>query len=565
MSNVESQRVDADFSNDSLVLTHPDKMKALRTAKRQGVESFAESVGLSDDIIKFTEGKLKNGKRVRTKWFNVRQVAQYCGVPPHDLLDWSEDQPVPSGWTQVEFAEQHRNSAINSTWLLLASAATESSPAMIRSSLNKALALIRPLVEDRLVPHAARLFALVLTRLADIESQYDRRVEYRRLAVTALETSCESFHEPLDVISWADAVVTYHYDIHSPPSKNWIIKQIKKALIAINAAEKLLRAEGLERERLRVLLLAQATSLLRCRHAYVSGDEIRNNLWNMLKAGDRCLELEGNNAIALLASGQAHWTYSLHVRNNYTAVHLQTAENHLKKAASISALGALVLSRFYRMTYKPADAIRTFKEFEGRVNEPRLVLMEAHIVAEAARQLWLKDGDAALPDVQYARRLISEAIEAGYREARTICGLAFLEGILGNEEVAKNQLQRSVIDDDTQTQLGQVLLSILDYAENCDVDKLRSVFVFGFDTGLGLNALGSFVADFWHDQELALRLYEMGLTLSARDPVLWLNKARALRALGRESEVAYPLQQARLYASTVFDRHIEEFKNNPQV
>jgi tetratricopeptide (TPR) repeat protein len=186
-----------------------------------------------------------------------------------------------------------------------------------------------------------------------------------------------------------------------------------------------------------------------------------------------------------------------------------------------------VLARFYRYTYRPNLAISVFTDYQQSEPVRRKVLSEAYVVGEAAWQLWWRNGSSALPQVEIARNLLSESVEAGYLNARTVISLAMLE-------TASN------------------------YAEANDVEALRRMFSFGFDNGASWNSLGTFVREFLNDDALALRLYNVGLKLSPKNHYLWLNKARILARLGQAGEAAYARRTARQFAPHVFLPFIDE-------
>lgn len=551
------------FSDGARVWPNRARIRSLREVRGLSKDQLSERAGVALGVVEIMEGKLSRNSPGRCRWISLGLVAQVLDFNPYQLLDLELPQPLPPDVSLEDLITAHtRNPELGAARELLATIARSGSSAtQLRRSLEKSIAGVRPLLKRDVIYGAARTLAALLARLAELEQRFDLRIALRREAIEVLDSSYSNTNDVLDLISCADSAVNYHHDCGVQQSRKYLPKVLRRLLDQTVAAQENWLGDA-EQLRIRVLLLSQATSMHRCHAAFVSGDENRRRKYRtMLDCGRKTLEIDGSSSLALIACGQALWVHGSWVTGSRSVEYLQAAEAQLRIAARQSTLGKLVLSRFYRQTYRQREALDYFRQFESAEGDRRLVLGESHIAAESARQLWLKKRSAVSGDVEYARNLVAEAVEAGFGDARHICDLAFLEAICGNPTDGGSVLGRLLLDHDANGASGwqDLIYMAIEYANNGDVEHLHKVFVHGIDQGASWNSLGTFALDFMNDPSAALSLYEAGLKLSNNDHILWFNKAQVLRTLGREEEVGYCVRQARRTAHTAFLPFIEQF------
>jgi tetratricopeptide (TPR) repeat protein len=535
------------FGDSDLVFVRADKLKERRRGVSQEEVAHQASIGLR--TLQTMEGAIRDGVRRPVKWQNVRAVADVLAISPYDLID-RDLTPIAPDTFSTSIID------VSNLYARYRLATAETSPLKCVAALKNVLEALRPFAGERheVREGLARLEAQTLSRLAELEQRYDERLEYRQRAVKLLQAEFSAFADPLDLVSLSDCVVDCFFEGFASLSKKGIQRTIRETLLSIWSITHSTTPLVTEA---RVHLLTQAASLHRCAAlSFHSVAERAKRLGTALRCADTACSIAPRNADALLSRGQAAWYHGANVEaasGNY----LRQAEADMRDAAHLGyPLAYLVLARFYRHTYRSDLCVTAFREYENRESTRRRVLCEAHVIGEAAWQLWMHRGTSSLAEVEIARNLLSEAVEAGHGTARHVIDLAILEGILGSVDVATALLARlqntwAPTGEEPTTWLT-LIGTALQYAESGDVDALRRMFTFGFDNVGAWNSLGTFALEFLDDDILALRLYDVGLKLSPKSHYAWLNKARVLSRLGKDSDAEYARKTARQFAPHVF-------------
>jgi len=547
----------ADFD---LVLTDPAAIRARRTTSQ---EVLAGKVGVSTRTLQYMEGNLKNGKRVRVSYYIVQALADFFECSPnilvqkasleehHDVSNLERGGRTSDAITPViSINEFHqRFNATNNEYSFIKT----------RAILLELLRDTRPLLNRDERPGLARLVSRSLSRLADITTEYETRIQYRRECIDVLQAYYDKYRNPLDLVSLGNRTVDHFYEGVGRGGYKWIINKIVKT-------KRELRDVSFSMEEsdgsidLIVLLITQSSSLLRCQAKIDDGEVRHNRLITMIRCADKAQYLAPDNSVALLECGQARWFLAFGHDAESSRANLQIAEKLLLKASQMGFnLANLVLARFYRQNYYPANSVLAFRQFAEHEKDAHFVLAETHLLGEAAWQLWKQKEPDAVTQVNYARKLLVGAIESGYCDTRKILALAFVEAILFGVESGTGVIAK--LKQGTTAAWTYMLETAMRHVKNGNMDELRRAFVFGLDQGVHWNSLGTFVTEFVGDNDLSLKLYDTGLMLSPRDHVLWLNKARLVKKSGDKSTYTYCIKNARQYSTPPFVKFIDEVED----
>jgi len=546
--------IQATFQDDDLVWVNPSECRRLRNNAKLKQWEVVPKAG----VIRRTVQEMESDRVDRQfQYFTVECVAGAYGVSPSELIDWEKtsqptipsSQPQPTTSSRFELREKY-SAAIRE-------------PSRIRACqlLAEVADDAEKLIKSDNVLGLARIRADALKRLAELETNYRQHVMYRRDAIQTLLKSHQESNDWLDLLSLANRTVDYFYDQFNSEAKGWIQKRFADAAKRIfKQVEGLIEQSDADDTHATVLLLAQRASILRCQVQSANSQDHRlNRLQQMVRCADKARNTDLDNPVGHLEFGQAVWTQALYGRGPDIERNAAIAEESLQRSVDIGLnLGRLVQARFYRQRFQEsrdlAEAIAAFRTYEQHETDRRQVLAESHIVGEAACHLWRRFEEHAVSDVEYSRNLVAEAVESGYTEARKVVTLAFLQAILDGVEAGTAVLAR--LSPEADQRWDQMLFAAQEYIDKQDFESLHKAFVFGVDQHGVWNQLGTFAREFLEDHDRALKLYEVGLKLSPRNQVLWLNKARLLKELGRFADAEYCLRNASNYSTQCFDRSL---------
>lgn len=141
-------------------------------------------------------------------------------------------------------------------------------------------------------------------------------------------------------------------------------------------------------------------------------------------------------------------------------------------------------------------------------------------------------------------KILSEAITAGYNDARVITDLAFTKAAMGEVSVGE-QIVKTLKISSTSVFDWNVIIEDLNLIKSSS-DLFSKGFVLGIDDASVWNKLGTFAITFLNDLELGLKMYEAALKFNPSNPIVLTNMARALLK-GEIDE--HTLQKAEYYIS----------------
>jgi tetratricopeptide (TPR) repeat protein len=209
---------------------------------------------------------------------------------------------------------------------------------------------------------------------------------------------------------------------------------------------------------------------------------------------EAAVEEDPTSALASLDLGLSRWAISRWaLSEDDFFLKVQGAEASLVKSHDMGLpLATLCLARLYRQTYRPAQALDWFSEFARRDERRRVVLAESHLVGESTVLLLHRDIDPLfLKDrLLKSERLLSEAVQAGYKNARLLVSLARIRFALGDEVGGLGFLQEIVRGNCTNWTLA--VEKAREAIQANDLDLLHSAFALGMNDGLVWNSLGTF-------------------------------------------------------------------------
>ncbi len=423
--------------------------------------------------------------------------------------------------------------------MCLASARSELSAPVARAALRQIVSDAQHV--DRSVgeaDEAATVASAALADLAAMEGDADARLALRRQAIEVCRRRAHSGGASSRVaISFANRIVDHFYDMYAHEDRPTMVSalaQVSQMLGGIVATAELPAHD-------RAQALSQRSSLIRCQ-AMITPRETRAT---RIAEAIRCAELATTECpadpFAHLELGQALWASARWASSDedcYRA--LQRAEDSIVRACqSGGAVALLVLARFYRLSYRPAQAVSVFRDYMLKdYAHRRRGLSESFVLGEAAVQMWFngypEETTKAALDSAFA--LLSEAAGAGYENARIFCALAFTQAALGRRESSDLTLQRLSIEPVSSW------VEIVSRAETAldgrDRAPLRTAFSLGVADASVWNALGTFAARFMEDDDVALRLYEIAKRLRPTDPVILTNIARVYLRRGTVGDLA---------------------------
>jgi hypothetical protein len=381
---------------------------------------------------------------------------------------------------------------------------------------------------------AALVASAALSELANLEGRAPERLRYRREAIQVCRRSVEKANSSSLAISLANRVVDLFYD--------QFVNEERSKINSALASSKRIIADCLGKKTFvhdRVLLLTQRASILRCQ-SMISQFDIAQPLAQEAVLCARCAVREAaDNPYAHLALGEALWSSARVARSDedYFLMMNRAEKSLLAAAQHTDPMPSFVLSRFYRQTYRPTSAVKTFEEYESKENNRRRLLSQSFVFAEAATQLYYNDyaKETTNSALQKARLLLLEAIDAGYENSRLYVALALIEAAQGHLDSGENTLR--ALSRESVSSWMQVIEKAVKAIESEDKELLMSAFALGVSGSSLWNSLGTYAAHFLKDSEFARDLYETGRRLNPKNAVILTNLSRVLIMLGDRSSL----------------------------
>lgn len=248
------------------------------------------------------------------------------------------------------------------------------------------------------------------------------------------------------------------------------------------------------------------------------------------------------NPYTYLEHGQALWSRARCVKNDEEyAIELTIAEEKFIESQRIwAALPALVLSRFYRQTYRPIMALAMFDEYEKRERNRRRFLSEVYILGEAAFQLSFFTVNENIKNyyLNRAYHALRESKSAGYENARILISLALIEASLGKPEFAEETLSKLANNiNGVAGSWNNLIEEAKKLIENKEYEILKKSFALGITESSVWNILGTYARKFLINNDYAIKLYETGITLQPRNAIILTNISNALLSMGSTEDL----------------------------
>lgn len=368
-----------------------------------------------------------------------------------------------------------------------------------------------------------RIRALVFGHLASLSSNASERQKYRALSLrTCSDRLKENPDSSILVTTYANAAVDWFFDSFS------LSDQFRLRGVLARARKECLRLARLEERRdLKIHLLIQSASVLRAQ-AVMNRSGAESLTKRALDISKAVHNFDPSSPIALLDLGQSLWAnarWSNREENYYQQ--MQEAERFLFEAHEKGlALATLCLSRLFRQTYRPVQAIDWFVEYSKREAKRRLVLCNVYLVGEASIMLFHRSSDqeGRTKRLEWCRDILQESLDAGYNNARTLVALARLHFALNDEIRGLGFLQTIARNDRTDWTLA--VAEAKRAIDEGNFEYLNTAFALGISDGLVWNSLGTFAKDVLSDIDQALDLYGVAEKLSPHSPVIHTNIAR---------------------------------------
>ena len=406
----------------------------------------------------------------------------------------------------------------------LSNALTEPHLVRARQSLNRVVERSNILLKSNSADELRRVCSLAYSHLASLADTASRRARYRALALKVCSDGLKVTPNSGTLAStYANAVVDWAYDPFAPTNRKLMLGNLSRSWR--NCKKALDSGQTTETT---VHLLVQWASVLRCQaHMFGTGGG-KSFVERAERISESAVREDETSPLANLDLGLSLWALSRWAQSEddfFSKV--QRAEESLVRSHSMGlSLATLCLARLYRQTYRPVQALSWFEEFARREQKRRLVLAESHLVGESAVLLLHRDFDPQFlrNKLQTSEQLLTEAVQAGYKNARLLVSLARIRFSLGDKVGGIGFLQDIKRDGSTNWTLAvQEARNAINAA---DLDLLQGAFALGLNDGLVWNSLGTFTNDVMHDPEFSLQLYETGLQLNPYSAIIHTNIAR---------------------------------------
>lgn len=476
---------------------------------------------------------LENGSREYGEPDLVEPIAVITLTNPKYFLGESDD-PTPVDRTAVALRT-----------LLLEAKSVSTSPAA-RTLLKRIELLSAPLPSDSPSIEILLLRARALAALAQEEATPHGRTEAWLAALNVLKGASELFFDIR--VSWMYASIAV--DFFQDPLASATRTLRSKSLLA---AEKdfldpvITELQNRSSKEACAALLARKSAVLRCRTWSFATRELKLKLCaHAHRCASRACGLSRTTE-TILELGLASWGMARFESGDERRRKLiDEAEQTLKEAAESGNEACLLsLARFYRHLQRPRDACTTFRRLLNSQWLTRRHLQDAYVFGESANNCWYEkkaqSRDVVFEDLQRAKELVSEAIVAGYDNARIVVTLARLTAILdGNKEALIEINRLGVGPRGFNWDIALRLAELYSSDDLTEFDLCSRAFVLGMAQSGVYTAIGTILWDHFNDIDRAEQFYSAALKIDTLDFVAKQNLALIKRTRG-ELKTAYCL------------------------
>ncbi len=343
------------------------------------------------------------------------------------------------------------NLSIDEIQARLSSARNEPSPIKTKFILNSITNDCAKAIGTQVdISRFAVIASNAFSELAHLENNANKRKLYRQKAIRICkeQLSKDLIDGVALAVSYADKTVDLFYD--------QFVRKEKTLMNAIFADAKRVVGNYLKNEtglNNRTLLLTQYASLLRSQSQISDQYNRKRRINEAVRCSRHAVNENPNNPQSYLSLGQSLWVKARMSWKDEDYFNLMNeAENAFLEAQNLfDPITSLVLARFYRQTYRPSLAVSAFNNYVEQENyRRRRLLCESFLVGEAAIQLWYNNYGSTEQALILARKLLREAVDAGYNNARIFMALAFVEAASGDIDLSavflKKLYNNSLVD-----------------------------------------------------------------------------------------------------------------------
>lgn len=388
------------------------------------------------------------------------------------------------------------------------------------------------------------------SELAQIENNIRKRREFRRKSIQICKGQIDNnkYFDSNFAINFADKSVDLFYDQFVREERSVLNTYLADAKTAITKS-----FQNEDNSNLRVQLLSQNSSVLRCQSLISSFKDSQSRCYEALRSSEKAVCEAPDNPNSYLSLGQSLWHVARRVgdHSKYFACMNKAEDALIKAQTNRNPVSSLVLARFYRQTYRPALAISTWHDYSNyESRNKRRLLAESFLAGEAAMQLWYSNFDSSNEVLSKVVVVLREAVDSGYENARIFMALASVEAALGNIVISNTILKR--LYNGYLVDWQSIIEKVRNIINSDDVDLLEKGFAIGVSDSSVWNALGTYAKTFLNDKNVAIHLYEIGRHLNPKNYILLTNVSRVLVEKGDEESLslaAIYLNQAKNYSN----------------
>jgi tetratricopeptide (TPR) repeat protein len=208
---------------------------------------------------------------------------------------------------------------------------------------------------------------------------------------------------------------------------------------------------------------------------------------------------------------------------------LRLSEEAFKNSQDIlhTVQNTLALCDFFKETYQIAPFLSAFKKYELiEKSKRRYYQHSVHLAETTIRMIYANyPADLLSECISKSDRLLSEAIAAGYQDARMITDLAFIKA--ANGEISVGTTIVKTLRSGTEAFDWNTIMADIRTIKDSE-DLFSKGFVLGIDDASIWNKLGTFSIKFLDDLELGIKMYDVALHFNPKNSIALTNMARAL-------------------------------------
>lgn len=438
---------------------------------------------------------------------------------------------------------------------LLQTARTDGNISKARSHLAQALALCESaLLEPCKAAPSLRLE--ILSELAVHEELAAKRQKLWQKGIEGAYTAVSAHEDIRLIVQLLRKVIDYIQDPHIQISERETNTELSKARRLADVSIK-----GRPNEEVSDILSCKASLLRSMSRTQATRQQEIEVISQAIRCAKKAVELSEGTWYSLLDLAECIW-YSAQFETNEVKFNktLSQAEGLFQASVDkeLKRANILALARFYRSTYQAMPFVTAYQQYESIEHNKCAYLRQSFILADGVLQLWYDKYPHELVDplLQHADRVLENAIDSGYGDARHIISLAFIKAAQG--------------DTTTGTEVVKLLHPNNSFSWTELADRIKDSVAKDktLDAGLALgitqpgawNKLGTYARRFLGDVDLAEALYRTALQLRPSNAVVLTNLALTLAQRGTPTQL-HEAERLISKAASCADRRFRWWRN----